>query len=432
VKSPTNTHQNRELSCVNPVNRALGRFTIHLATLLVTMATAAVSHAEIITIDPSSGVTASSEIGATFDRKAAYIVDGSGLSGGQHTNAPPDGQIFWLSAGTCCGGVEDLDPSVTFDLGAAYTIHSFHVWNYNEVNLPNRGVNDVSVQYGTTAALGSTVAQITNFAIASGQPTDLGEEFDEFTPFSARFIKFDINSNHGDPNIFYGLSEVQFDGALSGVLVSPDIIPTSASLGARVGTLTTPSGDAGDTFSYVLISGEGDSDNGKFQIVGDDLQAGAYDFSTAADGTEFSVRVRSTGSPSGEQIEAALTISAVADSDADDLLDSWEEKWAGAGNLAVLSGLGDADADGDSLTDLAEFNLRDQIPNLDPTQPPFSPSPIPSTAPSSAHAKSKCLAINVHSSTLMKLLPLSRFHRCLSLGAPGRGAARNLLLAGGP
>jgi hypothetical protein len=187
------------------------RFPILLATLYIAMASIHMSRAAVISV---SSVTASTEIGSPFGRKAAYIIDGSGLSGGQHTNAPPDGQIFWLSTGTCCGGVEDVDPSVTFDLGAVYTINSIHVWNYNEVNLPNRGVNDVSIEFGTSAALGSTVLGITNFAIASGQPTDAGEEFNTFAPFDAQFIKFDINSNHGDPNIFYGLSEVQFDGVL--------------------------------------------------------------------------------------------------------------------------------------------------------------------------------------------------------------------------
>mgnify|MGYP001814840192 CR=1 FL=1 len=183
-----------------------------LATLLIAGSSASVSQAAIITIPPAN-VTASSQIGAPFNRQDDFIVDGSGLSGGQHiTTVEPN---MWLSSGTDFGG-DDLDPFVIFDLGAVFTINSFHVWNYNEAppNLTARGVNGVSVEYGITAALGSTVPGITNFAQADGLDTYAGEDFSGFTPFDAQFIKFDIDSNHGGDNNFYGLSEVQFDGTL--------------------------------------------------------------------------------------------------------------------------------------------------------------------------------------------------------------------------
>lgn len=171
--------------------------------------------AELITIAPGN-VTASSEIPPNFKRYDDFIVDGSGLSGGFHTNNGPDGTM-WLSTGDAFGG-EDLDPYVIFDLGDVYQINSFQVWNYNELagsaNLTGRGVNAVTVEYGLAAGLGSAVAGITNFARADATATYAGEVFDTFTPFNARFIKFDIDSNHGGDNNFYGLSEVQFDGVV--------------------------------------------------------------------------------------------------------------------------------------------------------------------------------------------------------------------------
>jgi hypothetical protein len=173
-------------------------------------------------VDPSDvipvlSVTPSTEIAGGFDRRAIYLVDGSGLVDGGHDGIP-DGSM-WLSMGTCCGGTEDLDPFVIFDLGEVYSITSFQVWNYNEStggNLTERGVNEVTIEYGDTEALGSTVAGITNFAQAPEPVTTTyaGEVFDSFAPFSARYIKFDINSSHGGDNAFYGLSEVQFKGTL--------------------------------------------------------------------------------------------------------------------------------------------------------------------------------------------------------------------------
>ncbi|MEJ6578916.1 MAG: lamin tail domain-containing protein [Akkermansiaceae bacterium] len=320
--------------------------------------------AELIAIPPGS-VTASSEIGAPFNRQDDFIVNGSGLSGGQHTPAVEPN--MWLSTGTSFGG-DDPDPYVIFDLGAIYTISSFHVWNYNESppNLTARGVNAVSIEYGATSALGSVLAGVTNFTKADGSAAYAGERFDSFTPFAARFIKFDIDSNHGGDNNFYGLSEIQFDGVLSNIEVSPDTFVTSAAHGATVGTLSTISGNPGDSFTYSLVAGAGSTDNAKFQTAGDELQVGPYDFITTADNTEFSVRVRATGSPSGKQIEKAVVVTALADADADGLLDAWEKQWAV--NLGVLSGLGNANEDGDGFSDLEEFNLRGQFPNLDPTK----------------------------------------------------------------
>ena len=284
-----------------------------LATVGIALASIQTSYAELITIPPGN-VMASTEIPPGFNRQDDFLVDGSGLIGTTHGNGPPDGTM-WLSTGTAFGG-DDLDPFVIFDLGAVYTITSFRVWNYNELagatDLTGRGVDGVTVEHGVTAALGSTVAGITNFTRADSTTNYSGELFESFTPFAAQFIKFDINSNHGGDNNFYGLSEVQFDGILGsgGVIVSPDSFFTNAMQDDLVGTLSTPSGGAGDTFTYVLVAGAGDDDNDKFQIDGDELQIGTHDFSTAADGEMFSIRVRSTGTPSGETVETDLLVTA--------------------------------------------------------------------------------------------------------------------------
>ncbi|MDG2124207.1 MAG: hypothetical protein P8J87_10940, partial [Verrucomicrobiales bacterium] len=284
--------------------KTTSRYCLHsgpLTLLYIACTLAGWSRAEVIPIPPEN-VTASSEIGAPFNRQDDFIVDGSGLDGGQHTAAVQPN--MWLSTGTGFGG-DDPDPSVTFDLGAVYTITGFHVWNYNESppNLTGRGVNSVTVEYGSTPELGSTLNEVTSFAEADGTASYTGQEFSGFTPFNARFINFDIHSNHGGDNNFYGLSEVQFQGSLGGIDLSVDGFVTSVVEGDRLGTLTTRSANPDDRFTYTLVPGAGDTDNGKFQIIADELQIGPHNFSTAADGSVFSIRVRSTGSPSGEQTD---------------------------------------------------------------------------------------------------------------------------------
>lgn len=321
---------------------------------------------QIIPIDPFTGVTASSEIGGNFDRIDDYLVDGSGLNGEAHS--PTVESQMWLSSGTAFGG-EDFEPEVVFDLGATYQITAIRVWNYNESppNLTSRGVNEVTIEYGLTPDFGSTVPGISSFAQADGTNAYPGEVFDDFEPFNARFIRFDIGSNHGGDNQFYGLSEVQFEGIFVGVSSSESTFLSSASPGAVVGELSTrPSGE-GETFQYELVGGEGDVDNGKFAIAGGNLTLADFDFGGAVDGQTYSVRLRSTASPSATVVETALELELLLDADADDLADRWELQWA-PGDLSRLDGRGAADSDGDGLTDLEEYQRREEFPALNPTQ----------------------------------------------------------------
>jgi VCBS repeat-containing protein len=78
--------------------------------------------------------------------------------------------------------------------------------------------------------------------------------------------------------------------------------------GSDVGTLSTVDPDAGDTFTYALVSGTGDDDNALFEIVGDKLRTTAmFDFETK---DSYTVRVRTTDS-GGLWIERAFEISIV-------------------------------------------------------------------------------------------------------------------------
>lgn len=175
--------------------------TTPLLVFAVAMITAASANAAIIT-----GVTIadfSSERGG-FGSFAVNTVNGSGFDevAGTHSN---DGRVAW-SSNTVDGDL-DTTPFITFDLGAVYVIDSFSVWNFNQT--PNAGINAVTITYGETLALGSTLTEVTNFSQADGTDSYTGETFSGFTPFSARYIKFDATSNYG--NSRSGLAEVRFN-----------------------------------------------------------------------------------------------------------------------------------------------------------------------------------------------------------------------------
>ena len=169
--------------------------------------------------------TASSAIGAPFDRVPAHAVDDSGLTPGDntavtpdqtHTNAP-DG-FMWLSRGNDFGG-QDLDPSYLVDLGGVYDVTAIRVFNYNEVNLPTRGVQAGRLLVSETAppTTGDPGGIPVVIPIATGLNDYtgsllLGNVGDP--TLRGRYFLLDIDTNYGGDNNFYGLSEVQFDGTL--------------------------------------------------------------------------------------------------------------------------------------------------------------------------------------------------------------------------
>ena len=77
-------------------------------------------------------------------------------------------------------------------------------------------------------------------------------------------------------------------------------------VGTVVGNLSTGDPDAGDSFTYALVSGAGDADNGSFEINGDRLEtAEQFDYETKH---VLAIRVRTTDS-AGQSYERQFEIS---------------------------------------------------------------------------------------------------------------------------
>jgi hypothetical protein len=83
-------------------------------------------------------------------------------------------------------------------------------------------------------------------------------------------------------------------------------VAENAAVGTVVGTFLTTDVDAGDTFTYTLVSGAGATDNASFTILGSQLKTNAsFDFETKS---SYSVRVRATDA-GGLSFESQFTIS---------------------------------------------------------------------------------------------------------------------------
>lgn len=178
-----------------------------------------------------TGVTiedVSTELTASFDRAATYLVDEGGGAGfdegaGTHT-VTPDGAM-WLNNGTFTAPNDPNEPGaiITFDLGGNYDLDVVSVWNYNEIlpgraDLLLRGANDVEILVADSEGGAFTSLGDFNFTVAPGDPgIDFSQDIDVSSLSGSddvRLVRFNITSNHGGDNNFVGLSEVRFDGTL--------------------------------------------------------------------------------------------------------------------------------------------------------------------------------------------------------------------------
>lgn len=150
----------------------------------------------------------SSELSYCCDRKAAYIVNGSGLTAGAsgvvgnsdstHGSAP-DGKMWVSDTG-------DTSPVLIFNLGANYNLQTTRLWNYNEGCCTAFGARNVEVA-ASPDNLNWSVLGTNTFAQAGGGSAEPSQNFS--TPAAnVRYVRLRLLNNYG--GALFGLSEVRF------------------------------------------------------------------------------------------------------------------------------------------------------------------------------------------------------------------------------
>jgi gliding motility-associated-like protein len=109
----------------------------------------------------------------------------------------------------------------------------------------------------------------------------------------------------GTPGIrrsnYFGPSNI----APSNITLSTATISENNAIDASIGTLASTDQDAGDSFTYSLVSGAGSTDNSKFTITGNTLKAAeAFDFETKS---SYSIRIQ-TSDAAGESFQKVFTL----------------------------------------------------------------------------------------------------------------------------
>lgn len=286
-----------------PVANACGTFTINY------------------TVQDDGGLTSSSivTVNVTCLPEAPTLTVTGPFNVSGHTFAvnvvlnSPDTQIsaldFTMGYDPAC--VEDRDtPANGFALvtdddilsGVSSTFFSF---------VPQDGVNQirflVASKTNPASALNGTIATIF-FKLKSTCPLTAGQYAVDFSFPSALF--FGANSQQVATGVAVPVNNMVVVANSAPTVISLNPNPGTVQegiAGASAGTLSTADGDAGDTHTYTLVSGAGSTDNGSFQINGNQLKLQPAVIANFATKPSYTVRVRSTD-PFGAFTEQSFTV----------------------------------------------------------------------------------------------------------------------------
>jgi mRNA-degrading endonuclease HigB of HigAB toxin-antitoxin module/uncharacterized protein YbjQ (UPF0145 family) len=147
----------------------------------------------------------------------------------------------------------------------------------------------------------------------------------------------------------FTITVTNVNDAPTDIALSSTTVAENAGVNAVVGTLSSTDEDSGDSATYTLVSGTGDTDNGSFNISGTSLRlTSSADYETKS---SYSIRVRVTDGSSATYEESfTISITNVNEAPTDIALDSTSVAENGGAN-ATVGTLSSTDVDsGDSAT----------------------------------------------------------------------------------
>ena len=131
-------------------------------------------------------------------------IDGSGLdSSGQHSTTATQ---MWLSK-------KNVSPVwIQYEFDKTYKLYQMWVWNSNQAveGSVGFGAKDVTVETSTDGTTWTALADVPEFADATGEPNYTHNTTVDFGGAQAKYVKLTIHSNWADGTKQAGLSEVRF------------------------------------------------------------------------------------------------------------------------------------------------------------------------------------------------------------------------------
>ena len=184
---------------------------------------------------------------------------------------------------------------------------------------------DISDTHTYTLVSGAGDTDNASFSVVGNQlKAGITFDFETKSSYSIRVKTTDAGGLTFEKVLTITILDVVENAVPTNITLSANTINENNAVNAVIGNLGSTDADTGDTHTYTLVSGAGDTDNASFSVVGNQLKAGiTFDFETKS---SYSIRVKTTDA-GGLTFEKALTISINdlnEDSDGDGVLDDTE------------------------------------------------------------------------------------------------------------
>jgi uncharacterized repeat protein (TIGR01451 family) len=182
-------------------------------------------------------------------------------------------------------------------------VRTFTIENLGNAPLTLSGTPKVAVS-GTHAADFTVSAQPTS-PVAALDTTTFQVTFDP-SDVGTRSATLSINNDDSGENPYdFAIQGIGLNSAPTDIALSASAIDENVAANSTVGTLSSIDPDAGNTFTYSLVTGTGDTDNASFNISGSSLRITSSPNFEAK--SSYSVRVR-TNDQGSLTFEKAFTI----------------------------------------------------------------------------------------------------------------------------
>ena len=216
---------------------------------------------------------------------------------------------------------------------------------YDNNSFSNNG-GDILISYNSNWSASGGADYLSNYDLNGGKTfTTISNN----TGTHQAALTFISSSGSGVIYLNNTLTAPGINSAPTGVSLSPSSVNENVSIGTTVGSLSTTDSDSGDSHTYSLVTGSGDTDNGSFSISGANLLTGtALDYETK---NSYSIRVQTSDGTATYAKTFTITVADVfEDADGDGIPDQTD-------NCQSSANPNQADADADGIGDVCDSDI---------------------------------------------------------------------------
>jgi gliding motility-associated-like protein len=163
----------------------------------------------------------------------------------------------------------------------------------------NSSISPIGTRWAKVSSLGLSISQIRaltfvswNQATGSRANTQINQIFMVYLPAQKIYFYLKLLAFDETKGSFSYQRSTLANTAPTAITLNTSTITENSAIGSSVGNLSSTDTDAGDTHTYTLVSGNGDTDNASFEIVGNTIKVKeVFNFETKS---SYSIRIRTT------------------------------------------------------------------------------------------------------------------------------------------